>query len=142
MSDEAVFEVGRNLAITPGDVVFENELIQLIQYRATTRQMYSRALLIVPPFINKYYILDLQAHNSFVRYCVDQGITTFVVSWRNIPKELGHQRGHLLNTQQWRRSCRLQFLGGLTCHQPFQDRLVDERKGPTVTNPLDCVVWF
>jgi polyhydroxyalkanoate synthase len=90
MSDEAVFEVGRNLAITPGDVVFENELIQLIQYRATTRQMYSRALLIVPPFINKYYILDLQAHNSFVRYCVDQGITTFVVSWRNIPKELGH----------------------------------------------------
>ncbi|UCH49178.1 MAG: class I poly(R)-hydroxyalkanoic acid synthase [Betaproteobacteria bacterium] len=90
MSDESVFEVGRNLAITPGDVVFENELIQLLQYRATTQQMYSRALLIVPPFINKYYILDLQPHNSFVRYCVDQGITTFIVSWRNIPEQLGH----------------------------------------------------
>ncbi len=90
MSDESVFEVGRNLATTPGDVVFENELIQLIQYRATTEQTYSRPLLVVPPFINKYYILDLQAHNSFARYCVSEGMSTFVISWRNVPEELGH----------------------------------------------------
>ncbi len=90
MTDEAAFEVGRNIAITPGEVVFENELIQLIQYRATTKSVHSRPLLIVPPFINKYYILDLQQSNSFVRYCVEQGMTTFIVSWRNIPAELGH----------------------------------------------------
>lgn len=90
MTDESVFEVGRNLATTPGDVVFENELIQLIEYRSTTRRVRTRPLLIVPPFINKYYILDLQQHNSLVRYCVDQGISVFVISWRNIPEDLGH----------------------------------------------------
>ena len=90
MTDESAFEVGRNIAITPGEVIFENELIQLIQYRATTARAYSRPLLIVPPFINKYYILDLQESNSFVRYCVEQGMSTFIVSWRNIPEELGH----------------------------------------------------
>ncbi len=90
MTDESAFEVGRNIATTPGDVVFENELIQLIQYRATTSQVYSRPLLIVPPFINKYYILDLQESNSFVGYCVEQGMTTFIVSWRNISEDLGH----------------------------------------------------
>lgn len=90
MTDESVFEVGGNLAITPGDVIYENELIQLIQYRATTKQVHSRPLLIVPPFINKYYILDLQPDNSFVRYCVDAGITTFIISWRNIPDQLGY----------------------------------------------------
>jgi len=90
MTDETAFEVGRNIAMTPGEVVFENELIQLIQYKATTPSVHSRPLLIVPPFINKYYILDLQESNSFVRYCVEQGMTTFIVSWRNIPEELGH----------------------------------------------------
>jgi len=90
MTDETAFEVGRNIAITPGEVIFENELIQLIQYRATSARVYSRPLLIIPPFINKYYILDLQESNSFVRYCVEQGMTTFIVSWRNIPEELGH----------------------------------------------------
>lgn len=90
MSDESRFELGRNLAVTPGEIVYENDLIQLIQYRAQTKQVRARPLLVVPPFINKYYILDLQSHNSFVRYCVEQGITTFIISWRNIPESLGH----------------------------------------------------
>ncbi len=83
-TDEAAFEVGRNLALTPGDVVYENGLIQLIQYRATTPQVGVRPLVIVPPCINKYYILDLRPENSFVRYAVEQGHTVFVVSWRNV----------------------------------------------------------
>ena len=89
MTDEQAFEVGRNLAITPGSVVFENEVMQLIQYAPATEQVYEYPLLIVPPFINKYYILDLQPENSFVRFCVEQGFSTFIVSWRNIPPELG-----------------------------------------------------
>ncbi|HEV8647034.1 MAG TPA: class I poly(R)-hydroxyalkanoic acid synthase [Burkholderiales bacterium] len=90
MTDERAFEVGRNLAVTPGAVVLENEVMQLIQYAPSTDQVFERPLLIVPPFINKYYILDLQPENSFVRYCVEQGFTTFIVSWRNVPPELGH----------------------------------------------------
>jgi polyhydroxyalkanoate synthase len=82
-SDETAYEVGRNLAITPGAVVYENAAMQLIQYRASTSTTHERPLFIVPPFINKYYILDLQARNSFVRFCVEQGITVFMVSWRN-----------------------------------------------------------
>ena len=89
MTDEQAFEVGRNLAITPGAVVFENEVMQLIQYSPATPQVYEYPLLIVPPFINKFYILDLQPENSFVRFCVERGFTTFIVSWRNIPPELG-----------------------------------------------------
>ncbi len=89
MSDESAFEVGRNLGVTPGDVIYENDLIQLIRYRPTTQEVYERPLFIVPPFINKYYILDLQPSNSFVRYCVECGFETFILSWRNVPPELG-----------------------------------------------------
>ena len=89
MTDEQAFEVGRNLAITPGSVVLENEVMQLIQYAPAAPHVYEYPLLIVPPFINKYYILDLQPENSFVRFCVEQGFNTFIVSWRNIPPELG-----------------------------------------------------
>ena len=82
-SDPSVFDVGRNLALTPGKVVFQNELIQLIQYEATTKEVLKIPLLIVPPWINKFYILDLTPEKSFIKWCVDQGITVFVVSWVN-----------------------------------------------------------
>jgi len=82
-TDFKMFEVGRNLAITPGKVIFQNDLIQLIQYTPTTPRVLKVPLLIVPPWINKYYILDLTPDKSFIKWCVDQGITVFVVSWVN-----------------------------------------------------------
>ena len=90
MSDEQAFEVGRNLAITPGSVVFENELLQLIQYQPLTETVGARPLVLFPPSINKFYVFDLQPANSFVRYAVEQGNTVFIVSWRNVMVEQGH----------------------------------------------------
>ncbi|WP_284335534.1 PHA/PHB synthase family protein [Comamonas sp. NoAH] len=83
MTDERVFEVGKNVATTEGAVVYENEIFQLIEYKPLTTKVHERPFLLVPPCINKYYILDLQPENSLIRYAVSQGHRTFVVSWRN-----------------------------------------------------------
>jgi polyhydroxyalkanoate synthase len=91
MTDETAFALGKNVAVTPGKVVYQNDLIQLIQYEPTTAEVYRRPLLIIPPWINKYYVLDLQPKNSFVRYAVSRGYTTFVVSWVNPDERLAHK---------------------------------------------------
>ena len=91
-SDMSKFEVGRNLAITPGKVIYQNALMQLIQYTPSTERVLKRPLLIVPPWISKYYVLDLTPEKSFIKWCVDQGLTVFVISWIN-PDEKLAQKG-------------------------------------------------
>jgi polyhydroxyalkanoate synthase subunit PhaC len=88
-SDPANLQVGVNMATTPGKVIYQNELMQLIQYSPTTESVLRTPLLIVPPWINKFYILDLRPEKSYIKWCVDQGITVFVISWVNPDKELG-----------------------------------------------------
>jgi polyhydroxyalkanoate synthase len=89
-TDESAFEVGKNLAITKGAVIYENELMQLIQYSPSTEKVYETPLLMIPSWINKYYVLDLQPHSSFVKYFIDQGFTIFIISWRNPESGMGN----------------------------------------------------
>lgn len=91
MTDDSAFEVGVNVATTPGKVVYQNDLMQLIQYEPTTKQVHQRPLLISPPWINKFYILDLREENSFIKWCVDQGLTVFVISWVNPDGKLANK---------------------------------------------------
>jgi polyhydroxyalkanoate synthase len=88
MTDVEAFKLGENIGLTPGKVVYQNDLMQLLQYAPATEEVYKRPLLIIPPWINKYYILDLRPKNSFIRWAVEQGHTVFVISWVNPNEQL------------------------------------------------------
>ncbi|HXW23498.1 MAG TPA: class I poly(R)-hydroxyalkanoic acid synthase, partial [Xanthobacteraceae bacterium] len=90
-SDASRFAVGRNLALTPGKVIYQNDLMQLVQYAPATETVLKRPLLIVPPWINKYYVLDLTPEKSFIKWCVDQGLTVFCISWVNPDEHLAQK---------------------------------------------------
>jgi len=87
-TDASAFSVGENIAVTPGKVIFQNDLMQLLQYEPSTEQVYKRPLLIIPPWINKFYILDLRPENSFIKWATEQGHTVFVISWVNPDEKL------------------------------------------------------
>jgi polyhydroxyalkanoate synthase subunit PhaC len=91
MTDMQAFCLGENIATTPGKIIYQNELMQLIQYAPSTREARRRPLLIVPPWINKFYVLDLQPKNSFIKWAVDQGHTVFVISWVNPDEKLAEK---------------------------------------------------
>ncbi|QDX82072.1 class I poly(R)-hydroxyalkanoic acid synthase [Denitratisoma sp. DHT3] len=91
MTDPAAFELGRNVATSPGKVVFQNELMQLLQFEPTTKAQFKEPLLIVPPWINKYYILDLREKNSFIKWATDQGHTVFCISWVNPDRRMAQK---------------------------------------------------
>ncbi|MGL1834008.1 PHA/PHB synthase family protein [Rhodocyclaceae bacterium SMB388] len=91
MTDTSAFELGKNVATTPGKVVFQTEMMQLLQYTPSTDTVLKRPLLIVPPWINKFYILDLREKNSYIKWCVDQGHTVFVISWVNPDEQLAEK---------------------------------------------------
>jgi polyhydroxyalkanoate synthase len=91
MSDPKAFQVGKNIACTPGSVIFQNDLMQLIYYKPVGPQVFEVPLLVIPPWINKYYVLDLQPHNSFVRWAVEQGYQVFMVSWVNPDEKLAQK---------------------------------------------------
>ena len=91
MVDPKAFELGKNIAITPGQIIFQNDLIQLIQYTPLTLKVHERPLLLIPPCINKYYIFDMRPYNSFTRWCLEQGLQVFVISWVNPDKDLAEK---------------------------------------------------
>jgi len=91
MTDMEAFRIGENIAVTPGKIVYQNDLLQLIQYQPTTETVKRRPLMIIPPWINKFYILDLRPANSFIRWAVGQGHTVFVISWVNPDESLAHK---------------------------------------------------
>lgn len=90
-SNSKTFQVGENIAATKGEVIYQNELIQLIQYNPTTKNVFKIPLLIIPAWINKFYIFDLQGHNSFIKWAIDQGHTVFIISWINPDKSHAHK---------------------------------------------------